>query len=581
MNHRGRGWVVGAMGLQLAACGNALGGGGTQEQREPARPERTNDDAGEGASTTAAPTRSLSGAGMLRQRSGLKGAEPDLAPRQAGSEAIGSAGSEPAATPEDESMATPDAGWEAARCAGAPTRHLRMAGNLDAEAFLSPFAAPFSAENPWATSSFGSSFTGYDDQGRLQGGWILFVRVADGWDYHALMDGTALVIGEGHLSYDEQGLLTVEQSQELRLLTANGPGGAVELDLTGMTQLAAPNTITAQEVDGAEARWGTACASAEPLPPPSAVAAGPLCGAVATTRVSLSANLAADSAVANEPWDALAPSAGLSLPMQANDAQGTLLDFQLFLRKSSDDSWDYHVLVSGEVPGLEVASGSLGFNPNGSLRAVSTTRRLRLPNHDGTLGGPIELDFGVSTDAGGNGVDGVTSLPGDSFEVGQQRDGAVFDCLPHPPTAPPPASHVPSCAGERTTAVSMYFNLDPAAPLSDSVVAYSASTTVYDAALAPQPLELRFHHVEAGRWQCRVMAASAEIGVVDLHFSANGAPEAIENIPVLRLPLPDGSDGPAIHLGFDADWVFTSFSIESYGWLAPNGAPAHADGCVD
>jgi hypothetical protein len=455
-----------------------------------------------------------------------------------------------------------------------------MAGNLDAETVFSPFAAPFSAENPWTTSSFGSSFTGYDDQGRAQSVWIRFARVASGWDYHALMDGTAFVIGEGHLSYDGQGLPTVEPSGELRLLTTNGPGGAVELDLTGMTQLAAPHTITEQEVDGAEARWGTACANAEPLPR-NAIVVGPVCGAVATTRISLSANLAPDSPVANEPWDALAPPAGFSLPVQANDAEGTLIDFQLFLRKSSDDSWDYHVLLPGEVPGLEVASGSLGFNPNGSLRAVSTTRRLRLPNHDGTLGAPIELDFGPSTDAGGNGVDGVTSLAGDSFEIGQQRDGAVLDCLPHPPTAPPSASHSPGCAGERTTAVSMYFNLDPAAPLGDAVTSYSASTTVYDAALTPQPLELRFHHVDAGRWQCRVIAASAEVGVVELHFSPNGAPEAVENVPVLRLPLPDGSAGPAIHLGFDADWVFTSFSNESYGWLAPNGVAAHADGCVE
>jgi hypothetical protein len=211
---------------------------------------------------------------------------------------------------------------------------------------------------------------------------------------------------------------------------------------------------------------------------------------------------------------------------------------------------------------------------------VTTGRLLRFPNQGGVLGAPIELDFGASTSFGGNGVDGVTSLPGGSFEVWQQTDGAVLDCVPRASTAPLPVGHVPSCAGERTSAVAMGFNLDPAAPLSEAD-AYSTSVTVYDAALAPQQIELHFQHVEASHWQCRVVASLASVGVVDLYFDANGGPERIENIPILRLPLADGSAGPPIQLAFDAEWVITSFAIESQGWLAPNGATPNTDGCVE
>lgn len=390
------------------------------------------------------------------------------------------------------------------------------------------------------------------------------------------MDGTAFVIGEGHLDFDEHGVATVEEIQELRLLTASGPGHAVALDLSGVTQLAEPSSVSWQDLDGSEARWGTACATSQPLPTEAAVK----CGAAATTRVALRANLAPATPVANEPWDPLASAADFTLPLRANDAQGTIVDFELGLRKSSATTWDYHVLLSGDAPGLEVASGSLAFNPNGSLDSVTTARRLRLPNHDGVRGEPIELDFGAGTAAGGNGVDGVTSLPGGSFEVWQQHDGAVLDCLQPAPTPPLPPSRLPGCAGEHTTAVSMYFNLDPATALSDTT-AYSASVTVYDPALTPQTLELNFRHVEARRWQCQVVASSVEVGVVDLEFTANGALESIENIPELRLPLADGSAGPPIRLAFDEGWAFTSFSIETYGWLAPTGAAPAAQGCLE
>jgi hypothetical protein len=124
----------------------------------------------------------------------------------------------------------------------------------------------------------------------------------------------------------------------------------------------------------------------------------------------------------------------------------------------------------------------------------------------------------------------------------------------------------------------MGFNLDPATSLNHPTP-FSASVSVYDAALAPHQLELSFRHVAERRWQCQVSAASEVVGVVDIRFADNGAPELIENIPVLRLPLADGSAGPPIQLAFDDGWAITSFAAESSGWLAASGAAPHLDAC--
>lgn len=526
MKYRGSSWVVGAMAFQLVACGNALEGGDEQALREAVRHER-----------------------------------------------------HPKPKPNCGPVTLPG-GWEAPRCAGAATRLVRMVANLSASTQVPWWnTAPFNAEKPWLTEAFSSTFDGFDDQGRRQTLSVYFGRVQQGWDYHVVMEGTAFVIGAGHLSFDDQGVSTVEVTQELRPLNANGPGHAITLDLSGVTQLDAPSQVMVQEVDGSEARWGSACSPSEPLPEEPAVT-GPHCAAAATTRLTFRANLAAASPIAKKPWNTRAPVAELKLPLQANDADGALIDFELFLRKSSADTWDYHVLLVGQVRGVEVANGSLSFNPNGSLRSVTSSRPLRFPNHDGVLGDVIALDFGAVTASGGNGVDGITSMPGGSFEVWQQRDGAVLDCLPRVSSTPLPAWHPASCAGERTTAVSMGFNLDPATPL-DAAAPYSASFTLYDASLTPKQAELRFWHVGDRHWQCQVIASATEVGVVDIHFAANGAPELVANIPLLRLPLADGSVGPPIQLAFDAGWAITSFAIESSGWLAPNGAPENAEGCVE
>lgn len=547
------------MAFQLVACGNVRGGGNEQDPRDPARPEHA---------AAAAPRAAEPLLGGAAQPVVPADPEPVVAPRDV----------DPVASADPEPVVPAEPGWEAARCGGAATRHIRMVGQLYPMAYM-PELQPFNAERPELTASFSSSLTAFDDQGRPQDVAVYFSPRADRWDYHAVLVGTPFVIGAGDLFFDDKGIATVVETQELRLLTATGPGHAIELDVGGM-QLAETSTIFEQERDGREARWGTTCASSEPLPTPTVVA-GPACASAATTRLTLRANLTAASPIATPAWDPHAPTAELTVPLQANDASGTLIEFQLELRRSSDDSWDYHVLPLGDASELEVASGALHFNANGSLRSVTATRPLRFPNHDGVLGALIDLDFGASTDAGGNGVDGVTALPGGSFEVWQRRDGAVLDCAPRASPSLRPLAHVPSCAGERTTRVGLNFNLDPGAALSNTTPVHSASVAVYDAALAPQQLDLHFRHLEAGRWQCQVIALSQEVGVVELRFTANGAPELVENIPTLRLPLADGSAGPPIELGFDDGWAITSFAAGTFGWLQPDGAAPHADSCVE
>lgn len=549
------------MAWQLMACGALSPDGATDRARErqPARPSMLVD-----APSPGDPTPSSTRA--------ARSAQPEASRQHRGAGVA-------AGADDSDPIATPAAGWEAPQCSGSATRRITVAGNLDATSHEIPaWLGGFTPEDPASSANFSITVAAFDDQGRQQGVGIYFERVAQGWDYHVIMEGTAFLIGEGHLGFDEQGtLLSAEVTQELRLLTSAGPGHAVELDLSGMTSTSEPCNCSGLTVDGGQARWGTTCAMAEPMPDEQRVT-GPACAAAATKRLALRANLAAGSQVASTPWNPLAPDAVLTSVLRANDEQGTLIDFALHLRRSSEQAWDYYVLLAGESPGQEVASGVLHFNPNGSLHSVATTRPLQFPNRVGLSGDPIELDFGPTTVDGGSGVDGVTALAGASFEVWQHPDGAVLDCVPRATTPPLATLRSPHCAGERTTALWLSFNLDPATPLGDS---YQAVTTVYDAALVPREMVLVFRHVDDDHWQCDLSVAGAAAGTVDLYFTDNGAPARIENIPTPRLPLADGSDGPPIQLGFDQGWAITSFSSPSSGWLAPNGAVPNTDGCVD
>jgi Flagellar basal body protein FlaE len=229
MNHCGRGWVVAAMALQLVACGNAPGDAEDPEQHVIAHPPRAADDVAGDASAT--------GASSARTGSDVHVAD-----------------SEPVV---EDDAAVSAGGWKGAHCVGSATRHVRIAGNCYAGAGV--FFEPFSPERPEYTSSLGTTFVGFDDEGHSQSVTVYFVPLERGWDYHAVTDGTALVVGEGHLNFDDQGVaVTVEERQELRLLTTKGPGHAVALDLSGMTRVDAASTITAQEVDGSECpvrRW--------------------------------------------------------------------------------------------------------------------------------------------------------------------------------------------------------------------------------------------------------------------------------------------------------------------------------------
>jgi hypothetical protein len=66
-----------------------------------------------------------------------------------------------------------------------------------------------------------------------------------------------------------------------------------------------------------------------------------------------------------------------------------------------------------------------------------------------------------------------------------------------------------------------------------------------------------------------------------LEFEADGRVVQPSHVSALRVPLPDGSTGPAIDLGFADAWAITSFDGSTEGWLQPNGTAPGAEACIE
>lgn len=229
----------------------------------------------------------------------------------------------------------------------------------------------------------------------------------------------------------------------------------------------------------------------------------------------------------------------------------------------------YHILLADSA--IELASGSLSFDTDTrALASVRETRRLRLWGPDG-FESPIEVSFGTPLEAGGTGLDGVTSLDTwTSFEYAADGRwpelGVACDAGPAAPASstPPPMAPEPEpvvCVPVRSKSVSLRGNLDPDIPISRvpwDLTQRDATTTLY---MALEPLDANGRLVRYGLYLVKRGAqvwdyhatlseepTGPERGAGRLHFNPDGTLQRVDVWRELRLVQRDGTPGERLTL---------------------------------
>lgn len=435
-------------------------------------------------------------------------------------------------------------------------------------------AEAFDPLNPFVTANFSTTVTLFDG-GALANLDIYFSR-GEAWEYHALIGNEQL--GSGQLFFDDAGALTHhERFEPLAVRDAAGGVWPIQLELgtaldeggdgrDGMTANDEPFTVAYLDVDGAPSSLGYTCPPTLSGAPPSSSAVQ--CAASATTRLSLSANLRPDI------------DSRLDTRLFAYDATGAAVAFFVRFRKLGDLRWSYWVELAGEVA-QEVGRGTLRFNADGSLAHHAPSRELRLTALDGSSS-TIQLDLGVGTEDAGNGVDGITSFPQETWvrRVGHDGHPGLLGACPSvfsdgSDWGVPAAFALedysamlvrpPQLPGRMTTLLGVNACLDPTTPLLGDDDTFdlnhplegsdqSFAVQLLDAELKPHQVSLYLRHVGSRRWRARVLTLDAsaphELGTVQLDFSQDGWLEHVGGSSELRFPLSSGRPGPAVPLDF-------------------------------
>lgn len=152
--------------------------------------------------------------------------------------------------------------------------------------------------------------------------------------------------------------------------------------------------------------------------------------------MKVAANLDSSAPVITAPWDANNPSAtsNLSTSMTVYDSLGNGHVVDVYFRKNSVGSWDYHALAKGAelspptTSNVEIATGNLSFDSNGALQNVAASGGT--VSFVGATGSqPIAFDFGKPVSAGGTGLDGLTQYGSPSNVSAQSQDGYASGSL--------------------------------------------------------------------------------------------------------------------------------------------------------
>jgi len=142
-----------------------------------------------------------------------------------------------------------------------------------------------------------------------------------------------------------------------------------------------------------------------------------------TTQMTITANLDATAGVMTFDVTQPGTTSNFSTSMTVYDSLGNPHAVDVYFNKTSANNWEYHVVVdggelTGGTPGTntEIGSGTLAFNPDGSLQGASVTQAIAA-NFDGAVQGQaIDIDFGA-------GFNGVTQFGSPSSVSSQSQDG--------------------------------------------------------------------------------------------------------------------------------------------------------------
>jgi len=152
----------------------------------------------------------------------------------------------------------------------------------------------------------------------------------------------------------------------------------------------------------------------------------------ATTQMELRANLGAQVPVTTAPFDVDSPdtTSQYQTSVTVYDSVGEAHQVELYFTKMSDSPQQWEVNATATASEVEppaatgralLATGTLEFNPDGSLAANSLTNVN--VTWAGAAAADIAVDFGTPTAAGGTGIDGITGYAGDSAASFINQDG--------------------------------------------------------------------------------------------------------------------------------------------------------------
>ncbi|MBC8070952.1 MAG: flagellar hook protein FlgE [Deltaproteobacteria bacterium] len=155
---------------------------------------------------------------------------------------------------------------------------------------------------------------------------------------------------------------------------------------------------------------------------------------IATTAISVDANLDATQAIDPTPFDINDPggTSDWSTSLTTYDSLGVAHQVTMFFKKTADvpaQQWDVHVAVPGSEidPAIaqdfaEVGTGTLDFDAVGSL-AANSLGPINVQWAGAALA-PLTVDLGDPTGTGGTGLGGITNYSGASASHFLDQDGS-------------------------------------------------------------------------------------------------------------------------------------------------------------